>query len=171
MLHGLPSMAGKGFVFEGMHHQSYMVNYSRLDDCPSHDEMTNIEVLPWSIAETTVGRFLERVQADLGPRAVVEVNHDLLSSLTCDTCHETRPHFASLGKVTEAEGRCPKCSANCTPNVYHTLDTSSPLDKTLYELGVPLWDVLVGRSGLEQRFYEFAGDQVRVLGTLAERED
>jgi molybdopterin/thiamine biosynthesis adenylyltransferase len=171
MLHGLPTMAGKGFVFEGMHHQSYMVNYSRLDDCPSHDEMTGIEVLPWSIAEATVGRILERVQADLGPRAVVEVNHDLLSSLTCDTCHETRPHFASLGKVTEAEGRCPKCGANCTPNVYHTLDANSPLDQTLYELGVPLWDVLVGRSGLEQRFYEFAGDRARVLGTLAECED
>lgn len=171
MLHGLPTISGRGFVFEGMNHQSYMVDYSRLEDCPSHDSMTNVETLPGSVMETAVGSFLERVRSDLGPQAVIEVNHDLLSSLTCEACQETRPHFASLGKVTEADGRCPKCGAACTPNVYHTLDSSSPLDKTLYELGVPYWDVLAGRCGLEQRYYEFAGDRARVLGSLAECED
>src|SRR6478735_4357692 len=45
MLHGLPTIAGQGFVFEGMNHQSYMVNYSRLEDCPSHDAMTDMESL------------------------------------------------------------------------------------------------------------------------------
>ena len=171
MLHGLPTISGRGFVFEGMNHQSYMVDYSRLEDCPSHDSMANVETLPGGVMETTVGSFLERVRSDLGPQAVIEVNHDLLSSLTCEACQETRPHFASRGKVTEADGRCPKCGAACTPNVYHTLDSSSPLDKTLYELGVPYWDVLAGRSGLEQRYYEFAGDRERVLGSLAECED
>jgi adenylyltransferase/sulfurtransferase len=170
MLHGLPTIAGQGFVFEGMNHQSYMVNYSRLDDCPSHDAMTNVETLLGSVADTTAGSFLAQVRSDLGPQAVIEVNHDLLSSLTCETCHVARPHFASLGKVTEAEGKCPTCGANCTPNVYHTLDDHSPLDKTLHELGVPYWDVLAGRSGLEQRYYEFAGDGARVLGSLSEVE-
>jgi ThiF family len=168
MLHGLPTMAGRGFIFEGMNHQSYMVRYSRLEDCPSHDAMAPVEALPWSIAETTAGDFLERVRSDLGPKAVVEVNHDLLSSLTCETCHETYPRFASLGKVTEADGMCRKCGAACTPNVYHTLNSDSPLDKKLGELGVPLWDVLAGRSGMEQRYYEFAGDRARVLGSLAD---
>ena len=52
----------------------------------SHDAMTPIESLPWSVAETTVGEFLDRVRADLGPTAVIEVNHDLLASLTCVAC-------------------------------------------------------------------------------------
>ena len=90
---------------------------------------------------------------------MVEVNHDLLASLTCAACNETYPRFASLGKVTEAEGQCPQCGAPCTPNMYHTIGADSPLDKTLDELGVPLWDILAGRSGDEQRFYEFAGDR------------
>jgi molybdopterin/thiamine biosynthesis adenylyltransferase len=168
MLHGLPSIAGQGFIFEGMHHQSYMVNYSRLEDCPAHDAMPEIETLPWRVANTTVGDFLERVRTDLGPKAVIEVNHDLLSSLTCETCDHTYPHFASLGKVSEADGLCPKCGADCTPNVYHTLDDELPPDMTLHELGVPLWDILAGRCGMEQRFYEFADDRAEVLGCLSE---
>lgn len=170
MLHGLPTIAGQGFVFDGTNHQSYLVSYPRLGDCPSHDAMTPVEELPWSVAETTAGRLLERVRADLGPNAVVETNQDLLSSLHCAECNETYPRFASLGKVTEAEGRCPKCGSPCTPNMYHTIGDDSALDKTLFELGMPLWDVLAGRNGEVQRFYEFAGDRERVLGALASEE-
>jgi hypothetical protein len=50
--------------------------------------------------------------------------------------------------------------------MYHTIGADGPLDKTLAELGVPLWDVLAGRNGEQQRFYEFAGDRPRVLGEL-----
>jgi adenylyltransferase/sulfurtransferase len=171
LLHGLPTIAGQGFVFDGTNHQSYLVTYSRLEDCPSHDAMAPIETLPWSVAETTAGEFLERVRTDLGPAAVVEVNHDLLASLTCPACDKTWPYFASLGTVSESAGICPQCGAACTPNMYHTLGSNAPLDKTLHELGVPLWDVLAGRNGLEQRYYEFAGDRNRVLGPLAEVED
>jgi molybdopterin/thiamine biosynthesis adenylyltransferase len=171
MLHGLPTITGQGFVFDGTNHQSYLVTYSRLEDCPSHDAMSPIEELPWSVAETTVGQFLERVRFDLGPAAVIEVNQDLLSSLTCASCNETYPRFASLGKVTESEGLCPKCGAPCTPNMYHTIGSDGLLEKKLFELGVPLWDVLAGRSGDESRFYEFAGDRHRVLGKLTEAGD
>jgi molybdopterin/thiamine biosynthesis adenylyltransferase len=165
-LHGLPTIAGQGFVFDGTNHQSYLISYPRLEDCPSHDRMDHVETLPLSVADVSVHDFLKRVQADLGPNAVVEVNHDLLLSLDCATCGKTFPKFASLGKVTVTEGLCPQCGAACTPNMYHTLNDQSPQEKTLHELGVPLWDVLAGRSGLEQRFYEFAGDRARVLGAL-----
>jgi hypothetical protein len=55
--------------------------------------------------------------------------------------------------------------------MYHTIGADSLLDMTLNELGVPLWDVLTGRNGDMQRYYEFAGDRARVLGTLADGED
>jgi adenylyltransferase/sulfurtransferase len=167
LLHGLPTIAGQGFVFDGTHHQSYLVTYSRLEDCQSHDPMSPVEELPWSVAETTAGQFLDRVRSDLGPEAVVEVNQDLLSSLTCPSCNDTYPRFASLGEVTEAEGKCPKCGQPCTPNMYHTIGSDGPLEQSLEDLGVPLWDVLAGRNGEQQRFYEFAGDRNRVLGEPA----
>ena len=55
MLHGLPTIAGQGFVFDGTNHQSYLVTLLALEDCPSHDAMAPIEELPWSVAETTAG--------------------------------------------------------------------------------------------------------------------
>jgi molybdopterin/thiamine biosynthesis adenylyltransferase len=171
LLHGLPTIAGQGFVFDGTNHQSYLVTYGRMEDCPSHDAMTPIEELPWSVAETTAGEFLERVHGDLGRSAVIEVNQDLLASLECVECSETTRKFGSLGKVTETEGRCPKCGSPRVPHMYHTMADDTALDKTLHELGVPLWDVLTGRNGAEQRFYEFAGDRARVLGVLSESEE
>lgn len=167
LLHGLTPLSGQGFVFDGVNHQSYLTTYTRLADCPSHDAMTHITPLPWKASNTTAGALLEQVRADLGPHAVVDLNHDLLASLSCATCNMTFPHFASLGAVTEAEGHCPRCGADCTPNIYHTIDADAPLDKTLAELGVPAWDIVTGRAGDQLRHYEFAGDRDQVLGPLA----
>jgi molybdopterin/thiamine biosynthesis adenylyltransferase len=169
MLHGQPSMSGQGFVFDGTYHQSYLVKYSRKDDCPSHDAFQEIETLDWSIFQTQVGTLLERVHGELGSEAVIETNHDMLSSLTCANCNETSPCYTSLGKVTEVMGLCPSCGAPRAPNIYHTLSSQSELlDRTLGELGVPPWEILTGRQGIKQRHYEFAGDRRLVLGPLSE---
>ena len=37
LIHGLEVLDGRGFVFEGMTHSSYVVAYTRKDDCPAHD--------------------------------------------------------------------------------------------------------------------------------------
>ncbi len=167
LIHGLEVLDGRGFVFEGMTHSSYVVAYTRKDDCPAHDADEPVEVLPLSIAGTRTGDFLERVRIDLGSEAVIETGSDLLSSLYCPHCQEDEPYLASLGKVHERQGRCPKCKGHRTPNLYHTIDGSEAfLDRTLGELGIPLWEVLGGRCGQQQAFYEFAGDRASVLGTI-----
>jgi adenylyltransferase/sulfurtransferase len=168
LLHGLDVLRGQGFVFDGTRHQSYTITYTRKDDCPSHEAYEPITVLPWRVGETQVGRFLARIRADLGPEAVIETNQDLLASLFCERCNEEEPLFASLGKVTEAQGRCPRCREHRTPKIYHTIDgrDSSLADRTLGELGVPAWDIVGGRAGMQQRFYEFQGDREAVLGNL-----
>jgi methionyl-tRNA formyltransferase len=95
----------------------------------------------------TAGDLLERARSTLGSSAVIEFNHDLLASLTCTICEETEPLFLSLGKVTEKIGQCPTCGEPRTPNLYHTLGNDSDmLDRTLGELGVPLWDIVSVRS-------------------------
>ena len=168
LLHGVQTLEGGGFVFDGTFHQSYVVNYTRLEDCPAHEEFGPIEELSLRVSETKAGDLLERVRSDLGSSVVIEVNTDLLESLTCLKCSETEPLLASLGSVSETQGRCPKCSEHRTPNMYHTIGARPELlDRTLAELGVPLWDVLTGRAGLDQKFYEFSDDRDAVLGALA----
>ncbi len=141
--------------------------YTRKDDCPAHDADEPLAVLDFSVSKTRAGDLLERVRHDLGLQAVVETGRDLLASLYCPKCGEDEPFTASLGKVTERQGACPKCGGQRTPRAYHTIDGSEPfLDCTLAELGVPPWDVLGGRCGMNQAFYEFAGDRAAVLGPL-----
>jgi adenylyltransferase/sulfurtransferase len=167
LLHGLDTLAGSGFVFEGTMHQSYVVTYNRKDDCLSHEPYEPITELAAGVGETTIRKFLDRVRGDLGPAAVVEFNSDLLAALTCDACQTTEPVFRSLGKVREAEGRCPKCGAQRLPRTFHTVDGSEDfLDRTLGEIGVPRWDIVTGRAGMAVRHYEFRGDSSRVLGDL-----
>ena len=169
LIHGLETLTGRGFVFEGMSHESHVVAYTRKDDCPSHDPDDDPEVLAWRVADTRVGDFVERVRGDLGPEAVVEMNADLLGSLHCPKCDSEEEMLTSLGRVSEERGRCPRCGEHRVPKMFHTIDGREPfLDRTLGEIGVPPWDVLAGRRGLEQRFYEFAGDRQEVLGPLRE---
>lgn len=167
-LHGLETLEGGGFVFDGTSHQSYTTAYSRLPDCPAHDAFAPVEVLDWTSTATKVGDLLDYVCSQLGPEAVIEVNCDLLESLTCLQCGTTEPMLSSLGKVSESQGRCQECGEHRTPDVYHTISRDSELlDRTLSEIGVPLWDILSGRAGMEQCFFEFAGDRATVLGCLA----
>ncbi len=168
-LHGLDVIAGQGFIFDGTYHQSYLVNYTRKDDCPAHDADEPVEVLDATAAGTRVGDLLERVRSDLGPGAVIETGRDLLASLHCSDCGEDEPIFTSLGKVTEDQGRCPRCHRPRTPSMFHTIDggRADLRDKTLAEIGIPPWDVLGGRAGLSQRYYELGGDRSSVLGALS----
>jgi molybdopterin/thiamine biosynthesis adenylyltransferase len=167
LLHGLEVMSGRGFVFEGLHHQSYMVDYSRKEDCPSHEMDEPVVPIDASIRKTSAGDFLEQIRGVLGANAVVDFNHDLLSGLHCAKCDETEPVFASLGKVSERQGKCPTCASSRTPQTFHSLSGKEAfLDRTLAELGVPLWDILSGRDGVNQCFYEFTGDRSDVLGPV-----
>ncbi len=119
LLHGLDVIDGRGFVFEGMQHSSYVVAYTRKDDCPAHDADEPVVTLDWSVCRTRAGDLLERVRGDLGPEAVVEMGRDLLASLYCAKCGEEEPFCASLGKVTERQGACPKCGEHRAERLSH----------------------------------------------------
>ena len=165
-LHGMPTLDGQGFIFEGLTHQSYQVTYTQRDDCLSHEAYEPIERLDWSTSQTTVGQLLDRVRSDINDKAVIEFNHDMLASLHCPACGTTEPLLTSMGKVTESQGRCPnpQCNQPRQPNMYHTINGSeSFLEKSLAEIGVPRWDIIGGRSGLTQRFYAFDGDRPTVI--------
>ena len=169
LLHGMDTIAGSGFILDGMWNQSHTVTYTRKPDCESHEEDEPICVMKEGVGQMRIGDFLQRVRSDLGPEAVIDLNHDLLVSLECPQCETLEPIGTTLGKVTEGKGVCPTCGEQRIPAMVHSLsDDSGYDDMTLADIGVAKWDVLSGRVGLEQAFYEFAGDKAEVLGPLAD---
>ncbi len=168
-LHGLEVLTGRGFVFEGTRHDSYVIRYSRKEDCPSHDVFGPVFELREKVSTTRLGDLLERARADLGDDPVIEINQELLASFHCHRCGRDEAVMAPLGKVKEGRGLCPGCREQRTPRLVHSFSVRDREwhDLTLDRLGVPAWDVIGARSGIHQRYYEFAGDREAILGPMA----
>ena len=161
----LPVLAGRGFVFNGITNDSYVVEYTRRDECPAHDTMGEIVELPHGIADLSGAQMLELVRGDLGPQANVEFERELLIRLQCTACDREYDIFRSLGKVSREEALCQACGEMCDPVLSHELNGSENyLDRSLGELGLPPYDIITGRDGLNMRHYLMAADRASVLG-------
>jgi hypothetical protein len=168
LLHGQPTMAGRGFVFDGQNYDSYMVTYQRKEDCLSHDTFEPVERTGWSARKLTVGEALAAARERLGPEAVLDLRVEVLSALSCPACDRREAVFRAAGGITEAQARCPECGAPRRPEFLHTLDGSEgAAERTLADVGVPPFEVLAARSGMERVFLELDADGPEVLGELA----
>ncbi len=169
LLHGLPAMAGRGFVFDGQNHDSYMVSYQRKEDCLSHDSFSPVEETGWSARRTTVGEVLAAARERLGPDAVVDLRADIVSALECPGCARRDEVFRSAGSMTEKDGLCPGCGARRAPAFLHSFAGGEGADgRTLAQAGIPPFDVLAARSGMDRVFWELSADAPEALGVLHE---
>ncbi|MBC7288460.1 MAG: ThiF family adenylyltransferase [Armatimonadetes bacterium] len=165
---GLPVLAGRGFVFNGLTHDSYTVEYQRREDCPAHYTYPAIEELPRGIFDTSARELLELAAREMGPDAIVEFERELLVGLRCTQCGTYQQRFGSLSSVSEEEARCPRCGLLRDPDMTHGLYGHEDfLDKTLAELGLPPYDIVTFRRGPEMKHYLLAKDRDLALGPLS----
>ncbi|GAB4150763.1 MAG: hypothetical protein Tsb009_25770 [Planctomycetaceae bacterium] len=166
-LHGMSHLNGAGVVFNGQNNEFYTVEYQRKDECYSHETFPDPVDLGSGVAEMTVGQLLERASTDLGNDTVIELNRDVLRELECPQCGTKTEWLTSLGKVPEEKTRCTKCDVLCIPHVLSQLDEECGLDdRTIAEMGIPPFEILVARNGNEERAYRFDADAKQVLGGL-----
>jgi len=164
----LPVLKGKGFVFNGLTHDSYIVDYPVKEDCYSHDTYASIENLGRSVRDTTVGSMLNVARERLGLDAQLEFDKEIVSSLRCDACGTGERTFRALGRVTETMGRCPSCGAMRNPELTHAVyGNEDYLDMTLADIGLPPFDIVTARVGLDALHFELSGDREEALGELA----
>src|ERR1700722_10674515 len=65
LIHGLPTLSGRGLVFEGLNHTSYVVQYTENSQCMSHYPLDRISEIPRSSNEMTLNELLQIARADL----------------------------------------------------------------------------------------------------------
>jgi len=163
----LPVLAGKGFFFNGLTLDTFIIEYQRKEDCLSHDTYEVIEEMPWSAAGTTAREVVAAVHARLGADAVVELEREIVSSLECRQCGTTQPVFLPLTRLTESAARCHGCGEMRWPNLTHNLEAdASYADQPLAALGIPPLDIITGRLGFDRIHFELTGDRAAVLGWL-----
>jgi adenylyltransferase/sulfurtransferase len=166
-LHGKPTLAGKGFIFNGLEHDSYTVEYVRKQECYSHESFEPLVGLKEGVNDLTLRDLLARACRAVGQDASIEFNNDILHSLRCLKCGTSHELFMSLGKVGQKEGRCPTCGQMRDIQTLHGVSGEETfLDRTIGQVGVPPFDIVAARSGTSQVFFEFSGDAPQVLGPL-----
>lgn len=155
---GLPTLAGKGYVFNGLTHDSYVVEYQEKPDCMSHDTYEEIVEMPRSVATTTIEAVLHQVKSELGEKAVVELDREVATIATCD-CGAHKDLFIPVHKLKGAMLTCPKCGKQMTFESKHSFNgDESYIGKTFAEIGVPPLHIISGRVGMNIKHYEFTGD-------------
>ena len=162
----LPTLAGKGYVFNGLTHDSYVVEYQEKADCMSHDTYETIVEKPWSVRSTTLRQALETAREELGEKAVVDFDRDIASVAKC-ACGAHKDLFTPVHKLKGNMLTCPECGKQMSFESFHSINgTEEFLDKTFFEVGIPLLHIVGGRVGMKTTYYEFTGDEPEVFEEL-----
>ncbi len=173
LLHDLPTIAGKGFVFAGDSAESYLVEYQRKPDCLSHDTLIEIVELDEPSDELTAAALLSRARSLLADEtAVIDLNRDVARSLHCPGCKRSDDVYRSLSSLNTSHARCPHCGHGSREIVTFNAirGDESFLDRPLSELGIPKFDILTARTRERAIGLELTADAPDVLGDVWEQE-
>jgi len=172
LIHGLPTLASKGYVFEGMNHSSYVVEYTENAECMSHYTLPEIVHLPEAAADLTLEQLRGRAQRDLeSENVVIEFSRDILYKFVCPACRREEEQFAAAASLGVSAAKCPVDGQLRIVETLHSYSGEPALaEKRLDQLGLPLLDLFVARSGERETGYIPWGDAEKVLGAAA-RED
>lgn len=162
----LPTLAGKGYVFNGLTHDSYVVEYQEKPDCMSHDIYDTIISKPWSVRTITLKELLANIRSDIGEKAVIDFDRDIATTAKC-SCGEHKDIFMPVHKLRGSMLTCPKCGEQMSFDSIHSIKGNEDfLDKTPFEIGIPLLHIIGGRIGMNTTYYEFSADETEIFDKL-----
>jgi molybdopterin/thiamine biosynthesis adenylyltransferase len=168
LIHGMPTLSGKAFVFEGLNHTSYKLEYTQNPDCMSHHVLAGLIRLPAKSSDMALHSLWTRAKADLGGDVVIEFSRDVIQKLTCMTCSREETLFVPLGSVRFEQGKCPHDGEMRVVRTAHSYSGAEEFgDRPLARLGLPLFDVYIARNEQVEIAYLLAADAPAVLKHLA----
>jgi molybdopterin/thiamine biosynthesis adenylyltransferase len=168
LLHGLETIKGRGFVFDGLSTDSYQIEFQRKESCYSHEILDQVVPLKEGVATLTAKAALKEARKLLGRSAQIELARDVLEKLVCPQCKQQEQIFASLGKVSADKAACPHCPGVRREVVtfYKIRGNEDFIDQPLAQIGVPPFDILIARTRDRAIGLELSGDAAQVLGPL-----
>lgn len=159
IIHGMPVEAGKVTHFNGLTNEMHTTAYSAHEDCESHWVYGDVIELPARANVMTLEELLRIARADLGADAVIELDQELILSLSCPKCKTKDQVLKPVSEVSFDAGHCPVCGTFREIEMTHTITGDEPfLHRTLASVGVPPFHVMRAFNSYEYRFYELSGD-------------
>ncbi len=159
LIHAMPVEPGKVVHYNGLTNEMRTTAYVAREDCESHWTYGEVIELQARSGSTSLRHLLEIARHDLGPEAVLELDHELILSLSCPRCHTVEELLRPLSEVSFEAGHCPTCGLLRETDMTHLITGEEAfLDRTLASIGVPPLHILRAHNGREYRFYELTGD-------------
>ena len=168
LLHGLPTLKGRGWYFQGLTGDSWTIEYQRKEDCYSHDPLDAVINLDASCRDFTARMLLSVAKEQIGEDAWIDLSRDIVEKLVCPKCHASEDVFAPVSRLKHSDVRCPECEAERRELVtFNCIRGGEPyVDRCLAALGIPLFDILTVRSATRVVGFAFTADAPSVLGEL-----
>ncbi len=164
LIHAMPVEAGKVVHFNGLTNEMHTSAYVAREDCESHWVYGDVVELPARANQTTLAEMLRIVRQDLGEDAVIELDQELILTLSCPSCNTREEVLRPLEDVTFEAGHCPSCGILRETEMTHEITGGeSFLHRSLGSIGVPPLHILRARNASEFRFYELTGDLPEAL--------
>jgi adenylyltransferase/sulfurtransferase len=162
LLHDLPSAECKALVFNGAANQFYQTQYTRREDCLSHE--TYEKIVELSVGSTNTVRELMAAVADAqgvsAESLALVLDRDFLTRLVCRTCGTVKEINQSICRVGTRQGICDQCQQALSPESVCEIEFESPLSaRTLSDLGVPVYDIVKLTADEDEFCILLAGDE------------
>ena len=148
------TFAGKGFVFNGLTHDSYTVSYSVREDALGRDTY-ELSAAPEFEGDAPLGELLELARGDLSAEPALDLELEIVLEMHCAACERAEPFRVPAVALAAEDARCPSCAAERAIDLVHTIDDSRPdvLELSWNDLGLSTHDVVTARAGLDRRHY------------------
>ena len=147
----LPPLAGMGFFFNGLTHDSHITVFQKKEDCMSHETYEDIVQTDFDQG-TTLREVLERAKTDLGEGASLNLPREFVIKFECK-CGKERDVFKQLGRLKESDAKC-ECGEIMNPVLCHYIDCNFEfLDMTLGEFDIPKRDIIPAFCDMNEKFY------------------
>lgn len=161
LLHGIESLEGSGFVFDGLQHSSYRIEYPRNPDCRWHEPAVPVIARPEFDSSTPLRIIGEWGAKKLGGLDALDLSREIIANLKCPSCETSRAVFRQPEHLGEDELMCKHCGIECVPEGLHSIGPDSELlDRTAGDIDLPKWDIIWARYGEASVGIELSGDQV-----------
>jgi len=161
ILHGdknLPVLYGKGFVFNGFTHDSYIAEYTRKPDCLCHDSVWETEEQSWASASMKISEVLAEIRKNMGQNTVIDLDREIITKGICK-CGSHVTFNIPAHKLTGEMLMCDNCGTTMQYDSTHTINGSETFfDMTFEEIGIPPLHIVSARNGSDIRYYEFTDD-------------
>lgn len=159
LIHGMPVEPGKVTHYNGLTNEMHTSAYTAREDCESHWSYGEIIELPLSAGTTTLADFARIVRSDLGPDTQIELDQELILSLTCAQCGTREEVLRPMSQVGFKAAHCPTCGILREIEMTHTISGhESFAHLSLAVVGIPPLHVVRVFNASEYRFYELTGD-------------